>query len=433
MSSPEPFSPPPKKKPTSRLKFNRLEIKRNPAPAAVEKGSSPAAVAPTPASAPAASALDFFNRAKDVYVPPLPKKRRTSEDPEGKEGQVGPNKRGKKEKGEGEVKTESKSRKSTVVNLDSDSDDDITKPLKKTTSYKKSSSPVPKSENRRSSRTSTAASSTPVHQEPKSLVVSLDSESEDDELVIIDSSIKKAAAPTNIPTPTPEPPKAPAPYIPNAEQRRLARMQQQISSAPVVNILITSPIDKTTPLIIKRKLDQTLREAREHWCRMQNFSPEQTETIFLVWKRSMRVSDYVSCQSLNIAVDENGRGNNDGEGWNGGNVHFEAMTTEIFNRIEAGEELEDEDEEEKQQKRQKEEDEERMSLVLKTKGNKEEFKIKVRPNTTIAELIQAYRTAQKVGDEKKVVLYFEGDHLDPDDTVTDADLEDMCMVDVHIN
>lgn len=101
----------------------------------------------------------------------------------------------------------------------------------------------------------------------------------------------------------------------------------------------------------------------------------------------MRVSDYVSCQSLNIAVDENGRGNNDGEGWNGGNVHFEAMTTEIFNRIEAGEELEDEDEEEKQQKRQKEEDEERMSLVLKTKGNKEEFKIKVRPVSRPSDLL----------------------------------------------
>ncbi|KAI5808453.1 ubiquitin-2 like Rad60 SUMO-like-domain-containing protein [Pyronema omphalodes] len=467
MSSPEPLSPPPKKKPTSRLKFNRLKIERKPAPTAAEKGSPPAVGTQALNTEPVTSALDFFSRAKDVYVPPLLRKRGISEEAEGKEEQSGPNKKGKKEKGtsEGEVKFESSEfRKFTIVDLDSDKDDDdITKPLRRTKTHQPSLSPLLKLENRRSSRTRTDGSPTPVRQgkdkESKSHILSLDSDS-DDEVVIIDSSTKKAVSastftaaatastttPSNIPTPTQAPPKAATPYIPNAEQRRLARLQQQVSSAPIVNILITSPIDKTRPLIIKRKLDQTLKEVKEHWCKVQGFTQEQIESIFLVWKRSMRVSDYVSCKSLNIAVDGDGKGEGDGgdnnegngeekEGWTGGNIHFEAMTTEIFNRIEAGEELEDEeeDEEETELKKQKEEDGERISLVLKTKGNKDEFKIKVRPNTTISDLIQAYRTAQKIPDDKKVVLYFEGDQLELDDTVTDADLEDMCMVDVHIN
>lgn len=35
--------------------------------------------------------------------------------------------------------------------------------------------------------------------------------------------------------------------------------------------------------------------------------------------------------------------------------------------------------------------------------------------------------------DQKVLLYFEGAILSPTDTVAGADLEDLCMVDVHIH
>jgi hypothetical protein len=38
-----------------------------------------------------------------------------------------------------------------------------------------------------------------------------------------------------------------------------------------------------------------------------------------------------------------------------------------------------------------------------------------------------------LADEKQIMLNFEGDMLSLEDTVADTDLEDMCMVDVHIH
>lgn len=38
-----------------------------------------------------------------------------------------------------------------------------------------------------------------------------------------------------------------------------------------------------------------------------------------------------------------------------------------------------------------------------------------------------------LGGDQRVVLYFEGAILSPTDTVAEADLEDLCMVDVHVH
>ena len=47
-------------------------------------------------------------------------------------------------------------------------------------------------------------------------------------------------------------------------------------------------------------------------------------------------------------------------------------------------------------------------------------------------MIQAYRKARDVDENKKVRLDFEGDILEPEDTIADTDLEDDVMVEVHI-
>jgi len=166
----------------------------------------------------------------------------------------------------------------------------------------------------------------------------------------------------------------PADNVPNYEARMRSRMRTNTSTAPIVNILVNSPIDNTKPLVIKRRLDQTLREVRQHWCKVQGFSPAQTAEIFLVWKGSIRVSDFVSCKGIGVKVDSTGNLDAGAGGVMRGNIHFEAMTEDILQRILSGEGADGDEEEE----REDDSNEETLTLVLKTKG-KEGCVIKVRP------------------------------------------------------
>ena len=53
-------------------------------------------------------------------------------------------------------------------------------------------------------------------------------------------------------------------------------------------------------------------------------------------------------------------------------------------------------------------------------------------STTIARMIQAFRTAKEVTGDKQVFLQFDGDRLDPGVTVADTELGDMDHVDVYV-
>ncbi|KAL9096231.1 MAG: hypothetical protein Q9165_001754 [Trypethelium subeluteriae] len=112
---------------------------------------------------------------------------------------------------------------------------------------------------------------------------------------------------------------------------------------PVVQLLITSPIEGSCPLIVKRKLSQRLQEVRAAWCSRQRFPPPINEAdVFLTW-RGRRIFDVTSCKSLGIAVDAFGtifipgqkKGLSDREGFKDDDgdgavkVHLEAVTEEI--------------------------------------------------------------------------------------------------------
>lgn len=100
-------------------------------------------------------------------------------------------------------------------------------------------------------------------------------------------------------------------------------------SDPEIYILITSAIENTKPLIIKRKLSQRLKDVRITWCQHQQFTPDMASTIFLTW-RGKRLFDVTSCKSLGIAVDAEGnvttKGLEDMFGEEEKKIHMEAMT-----------------------------------------------------------------------------------------------------------
>ena len=100
---------------------------------------------------------------------------------------------------------------------------------------------------------------------------------------------------------------------------------------PVLQILITSTIPNTEPLIVNRKLSQRLKEVRITWTERQQFATDFAESIFLTW-RGRRLFDVASCKSLGIVVDSNGNIRTRGDSLEDldGKIHMEAMTAEIF-------------------------------------------------------------------------------------------------------
>jgi len=130
----------------------------------------------------------------------------------------------------------------------------------------------------------------------------------------------------------------PAPLVePDSHSQRAFSVRQPTppppQADPEVHILITSPLENTGPLIIKRKLSQRLKDVRVTWCQHQQFTADMTSTVFLTW-RGKRLFDVTSCKSLGIAVDEDGNVSSKGEtrlfGEEEQKVHMEAMTIELL-------------------------------------------------------------------------------------------------------
>lgn len=123
---------------------------------------------------------------------------------------------------------------------------------------------------------------------------------------------------------------------PDGQSQRPLCVQQSTPPPPPdpeVYILITSSLENTTPLIIKRKLSQRLKDVRVAWCQHQKLTAEMSKTVFLTW-RGKRLFDVTSCKSLGIIVDDDGNVSTKGQvrlfGQEEQKIHMEAMTEELF-------------------------------------------------------------------------------------------------------
>ena len=110
---------------------------------------------------------------------------------------------------------------------------------------------------------------------------------------------------------------------------------------PEVSILITSSLPGTDMAIIKRRLNQRLRDVRIAWCSRQGFSDAETAKIILTF-RGRRVFDVNTCKSLQIGVDATGEvvmeGEKDVLGEADRRIHMEAMTEVMYLEMEKQEE-----------------------------------------------------------------------------------------------
>ncbi|PBP28330.1 hypothetical protein BUE80_DR000764 [Diplocarpon rosae] len=203
---------------------------------------------------------------------------------------------------------------------------------------------------------------------------------------------------------------------------------------PVIEILITSRIEGSKPLRVKRKMSQLLGLVRSSWCDKQiidgnPMSQELKSEVFLTWKGT-KVFDYNTCSSL---VDRKGKASSDGLDENSG-VHFEAWTSELFDAWKAKQEAAKEKKERVQAGEEEAQDEapvKKTRLLMKSRDL--EYKTIVKPHTTTGKMITVFRRAHGIPDGQEVKIFFDGEELESETKIEDTELEDMDSVEVHIN
>jgi hypothetical protein len=205
---------------------------------------------------------------------------------------------------------------------------------------------------------------------------------------------------------------------------------------PVLEILVTSHIDGSKPLIAKRRLKSRLLEVKKSWCDKQSLdgqpmfpSVEAKNCVFLTY-RGKRLYDSTACSSLGLEIDAEGRVLDDTEGDINGRVHLYAWTAELFDQYQRNQEkkrLGVEEEEHAQPEVQ----ETRIRVTLKSK-NHGEHKLKAREAITFEQIAAAFRKDKQIPETQEITLQIDGDTLDPDMSIGDSEVEDMDVIEVHI-
>ncbi|KAF2474512.1 uncharacterized protein BDR25DRAFT_331964 [Lindgomyces ingoldianus] len=215
---------------------------------------------------------------------------------------------------------------------------------------------------------------------------------------------------------------------------------------PIVQLLITSVIPETKPLLINIRISSKVERPRVAFCQAYGISGDRASDIFLTWKRK-RLFDSTKIARLGVSVDPMGLVSVEGDSTISDGeaevvkIHLEAWTDELFK------EMQEEEAKEAASRRRiiapspvdyeaqiPEETQPRVKktrLILKAKGLAD-FKISVNPDTTFEHLTSAYKEALKIPVGQNVTLMFDGERLPVFDTIVDAEIEDMDTIEVHL-
>jgi hypothetical protein len=197
----------------------------------------------------------------------------------------------------------------------------------------------------------------------------------------------------------------------------------------VVQILITSAIENTKPLVVQRLASQRLRDVRLAWCTRQGFGEKMTSSVFLTWNRK-RLFDVTTCRSLlrgtNMpprdywAVDDQNAAESNTQ-----RLHMEAVTGELLKSQKRVEDSEDFD------AQKPDACETVIKITLKCPGS-QDISINVRNSTKVSHVISTYRDKKKMSLDKTVRLMFDGEHLNPESTIEEYEIADLDLVEVLV-
>lgn len=217
---------------------------------------------------------------------------------------------------------------------------------------------------------------------------------------------------------------------------------------PQVKILIQSDIPNTQPLIVKRKASQSLKQVKEFWCQKYGLDEATSRKVFLTW-RGTRLFDSTTMRGIisklkldyrqqSVSVGAGGDDDDADRDPSDGNILLEATTPEIY------------DEKLKQKQRRErdmvgdddhaEDEEDDPSppvndgaiVIQLVSPNLEPMHLRVRPHTTVAKIMRGFAATRNVPDGKTPWLIFDGERLEPEQTVENVGLEDEDEVEVSI-
>ena len=205
---------------------------------------------------------------------------------------------------------------------------------------------------------------------------------------------------------------------------------------PIVEILVTSCMEGTNPLLVRRRLNQRLKEVRLSWCDKQSLygaplPPQFRASVFLTWN-GKRLFDASTCKHLGVKLGKDGKFPSQGEGFDSsGRLHFEAWTEDLFTAYQSQTQEQQEGVEGGEEPEQAHEPSGRIKLLLKAR-DMEPFRLRVKPSTSVEKMILAFRADKDIPEEKEIAFYFDGDKLDPTLRISDSELDDMDTIEVHI-
>ncbi|KAI0854231.1 hypothetical protein F5Y00DRAFT_3385 [Daldinia vernicosa] len=224
-----------------------------------------------------------------------------------------------------------------------------------------------------------------------------------------------------------------------------------VADDPVVQILIHPHLAGVQTLMFRRKLSQKLTVVYQTWIEQQvakhcPIPRSVLDTMFFTW-RGNKVYPHTTLQTLGIKPERDGTlypsWKEDQEGYHGRDkVFFEAWTQELYDeyleekekqRLRDLGELIDEEPEEKQEPEQSQtsQEDQKIRVLFKAK-DQQPTKATVRSSTTASQLTKLYRRLANIPGDKTIELHWDGEVLDSDTTVGEADIGDMDSLEVHI-
>ncbi|GAM36838.1 hypothetical protein TCE0_022r06250 [Talaromyces pinophilus] len=193
----------------------------------------------------------------------------------------------------------------------------------------------------------------------------------------------------------------------------------------VVEILVTSELENTKPLIVRRHMSQRFRDIRLTWCARQGFDQKMTDSVYLTWNKR-RLFDVTTCRSLDISSlsslsTELGF---EDESQDVLRIHVEAVTDEFLKARAEAKKVALAPPTPSQTV-----DTEAFHIVLKSPGYGD-LRVKVLPRTPVQQIITNFQSKRNISPGSKILLSFDGDVLNPDSQLKDYDIDDMDLVEV---
>lgn len=293
--------------------------------------------------------------------------------------------------------------------------------------------------------TTTASKATKKAVPQKAVVEDLesDTESDDDDDYIRDlkrRSKAKALAPNQAET------TRKSPVDPSASMTESLELTQestpvpegtsQKDEGPVVRILITSIYPNTKSLIVNQPASRPLKKVKEIWCQRQGFDDMKTKNFFLTWNGA-RLFDSSNLMNTLEALK---RQRPDEDDPSGGNIHLEAMNAVIMehrkkqkerDEAEAAGPAEHGARDETASEEPRPPSESKIIISLQAR-DMDPFRLSVRPSTPIFKIMAGFQKQMGIEEGKVCWLVFDGNRLEPNSTVQDAEIEEDDVVEVHI-